>query len=93
MRAHANDQAFGYLSLYCEEKIRAAADLALLLFNGGANVHASTLQHLKAAGDDWNQFVSVTRNRYWPREIWLFGPFHWSLYSKGVQNDLILAGR
>ncbi len=33
----------------------------------------------------------MTDKHYLPREIWLFGPFSWKLYTSDVQNDITIA--
>jgi hypothetical protein len=86
--AKLDDEAYGHLGLYYAEKLRAAAALALFLFGGDASHKAKALDHLKIALGEWQRLVAVTEKHYIPHEVWLFGRFHWSIYTPAIQQDI-----
>lgn len=89
--AQMDDEAYSHLGLYYAEKLQGATDLALFLFSGRESDQASAIQHLTNAYREWQQLVAITSARYITREIWLFGSFHWKMYSPNVARDIELA--
>ena len=84
-------RATGELGLYYAEKLRGAGHLARFLFFGGESEHQQSEAHLARALDAWHAVVAATENHYVPHEVWLFGQFHWNLYTKDVENDIRIA--
>ena len=89
--AQMDDEAYGHLGFYYAEKLRGATDLALFLFSGQKNDQDSAIRHLTSASRQWQELVANTSARYITREIWLFGPFNWKMYSPDVARDIDLA--
>lgn len=89
--AQMDDEAYGHLGLCYAEKLRGAVDLALYLFTGQKGNQDSAVRHLTTAYRQWQQLVAITSARYVTREIYLFGPFHWKMYTANVASDIQLA--
>lgn len=86
-----DNEAYGHLGHYYAEKIRGAVSLATFMFTGDALRKTEALAHLRAALDHWKALVTVTKFHYIPHEVWLFGEFHWDIYTPMVLQDIGIA--
>ena len=89
--AQFDNLAYGHLGLYYAEKLRAAAALSLFLFSNDESYKSEAIEHLRNALAEWKALVAVTEKHYIPHEVWLFGPFHWNMYTSAVQDDILIA--
>lgn len=89
--AQPDNEAYGHLGLYYAEKLRGAVALATYLFSGDSWQQAQAVAHLKNALDEWRALVAVTKSHYIPHEVWLFGTFHWDMYTPMVEQDIAMA--
>lgn len=89
--AQLDNETYGRLGLYYAEKLRAAVALATFLFSGDASRQDQAVAHLRSALSEWKALVAVTKAHYLPHEVWLFGPFHWEMYTRDVEKDIQIA--
>jgi hypothetical protein len=89
--SEADLRAWGNLGIYYAEKLRGAAYLARLLFQGGERDRQQSISHLERALAAWRAVVAATENHYIPHEVWLFGQFDWKRYTPDVERDIQIA--
>jgi hypothetical protein len=89
--ARLDNEAYGHLGLYYAEKLRGAVALATFLFSGDKTQQGKAVGHLRKALDEWKALVAVTKGHYIPHEVWLFGQFHWEMYTPAVERDIEIA--
>jgi hypothetical protein len=84
-------EAYGNLGIYYAEKLRGAAHLAQFLFTGNRAGQQTAVADLGRAAAAWRNVAAATGKHYIPHEVWLFGQFHWNLYTADVERDVAIA--
>ena len=73
------------------EKLKGAAHLARFLFSGAPDqrqMRSPTCAAPRLRGAEWWPPRRITTCTH---EVWLFGQFHWKLYTADVDRDVVLA--
>ncbi len=84
-------EAWGHLSHYFADKLRAGVALHRSREHGGENHRRKALTHLKQCKEHWKGLVNVTRGHYRATPYVGTGPFHWQKYYDQVQRDIEIA--